>query len=110
MSKGCRATRPTAWIRRAFLDAHNGHPSDSLCVGSQSWRNTIWCEPASFLHQRFGNYAIWCADGFICNRTEPDSNRIHQLLDLQNVKLSSVLGKMTGATARSILEGLAPKR
>jgi transposase len=35
------------------------------------------------------------------------SNRIHRLLELQNVKLSSVLGKMTGATARSILEGLA---
>ena len=37
------------------------------------------------------------------------SNRIHRLLELQNIKLSSVLGKMTGATARSILEGLAPK-
>ena len=35
------------------------------------------------------------------------SNRIHRLLELQNVKLSSVLGKMTGKTARSILEGLA---
>lgn len=35
------------------------------------------------------------------------SNRIHRLLELQNIKLSSVLGKMTGATARSILEGLA---
>jgi hypothetical protein len=28
---------------------------------------------------------------------------------LQNIKLSSVLGKITGATARSILEGLASK-
>jgi transposase len=37
------------------------------------------------------------------------SNRIHRLLELQNIKLSSVLGKMTGATARSILEGLASK-
>jgi len=35
------------------------------------------------------------------------SNRIHRLLELQNVKLSSVPGKMTGATARSILKGLA---
>jgi transposase len=35
------------------------------------------------------------------------SNRIHRLLELFNVKLSSVLGKMTGVTARSILEGLA---
>jgi transposase len=35
------------------------------------------------------------------------SNRIHRLLELQNVKLSSVLGKVTGTTARSILEGLA---
>lgn len=35
------------------------------------------------------------------------SNRIHRLLEMQNVKLSSVLGKMTGTTARSILEGLA---
>jgi len=53
MSKRCRATRPTAWMRRAL----------------QSWRNTIWREPASFLHQRSGNYAIWCAGGFICSRT-----------------------------------------
>ena len=37
------------------------------------------------------------------------SNRIHRLLELQNIKLSSVLGKMTGATARSILEGLSSK-
>jgi transposase len=35
------------------------------------------------------------------------SNRIHRLLELQNIKLSSVLGKMTGLTARSILEALA---
>lgn len=35
------------------------------------------------------------------------SNRIHRLLELQNIKLSSVLGKMTGVTSRSILEGLA---
>jgi transposase len=35
------------------------------------------------------------------------SNRIHRLLELQNIKLSSVLGKITGATSRSILEGLA---
>jgi len=35
------------------------------------------------------------------------SNRIHRLLELQNIKLSSVLGKVTGATSRSILEGLA---
>lgn len=35
------------------------------------------------------------------------SNRIHRLLELHNVKLSSVLGKVTGMTARSILEGLA---
>ena len=28
------------------------------------------------------------------------SNRIHRLLELENIKLSSVLGKMTGATAR----------
>jgi transposase len=35
------------------------------------------------------------------------SNRIHRLLELQNIKLSSVLGKVTGTTARSILEGLA---
>lgn len=35
------------------------------------------------------------------------SNRIHRLLELQNIKLSSVLGKMTGKTSRSILEGLA---
>jgi len=35
------------------------------------------------------------------------SNRIHRLLELQNVKLSSVLGKVTGTTARSIPEGLA---
>lgn len=35
------------------------------------------------------------------------TNRIHRLLELSNVKLSSVLGKMTGVTARSILEGLA---
>jgi transposase len=35
------------------------------------------------------------------------TNRIHRLLELSNIKLSSVLGKMTGVTARSILEGLA---
>ena len=35
------------------------------------------------------------------------SNRIHRLLELQNIKLSSVLTKLTTATARSILEGLA---
>jgi transposase len=35
------------------------------------------------------------------------SNRIHRLLELQNIKLSSVLTKMTTKTARSILEGLA---
>lgn len=35
------------------------------------------------------------------------SNRIHRLLELQNIKLSSVLGKITGTTSRSILEGLA---
>jgi transposase len=35
------------------------------------------------------------------------SNRIHRLLELQNIKISSVLGKVTGATSRSILEGLA---
>ena len=36
-------------------------------------------------------------------------NGIHRLLELQNIKLSSVLGKMTGATAQSILEGLSSK-
>jgi transposase len=35
------------------------------------------------------------------------SNRIHRLLELANVKLSSVLGKVTTKTFRSILEGLA---
>jgi transposase len=35
------------------------------------------------------------------------SSRIHRLLELQNIKLSSVLTKMTTKTARSILEGLA---
>lgn len=35
------------------------------------------------------------------------SSRIHRLLELQNVKLSSVLTKVTTKTARSILEGLA---
>jgi transposase len=35
------------------------------------------------------------------------SNRIHRLLELQNIKLSSVLGKVTGATSRSILHALA---
>ena len=35
------------------------------------------------------------------------SNRIHRLLEGANVKLSSVLGKVTGTTFRSILEGLA---
>ena len=35
------------------------------------------------------------------------SNRIHRLLELQNIKLSSVLGKVTGVTSRSILEALA---
>lgn len=35
------------------------------------------------------------------------SSRIHRLLELHNIKLSSVLTKMTGKTARSILEGLA---
>jgi transposase len=35
------------------------------------------------------------------------SSRIHRLLELYNIKLSSVLTKMTSQTARSILEGLA---
>jgi transposase len=35
------------------------------------------------------------------------SSRIHRLLELQNIKLSSVLKKMTSKTARSILAGLA---
>jgi transposase len=35
------------------------------------------------------------------------SSRIHRLLELYNIKLSSVLTKMTTQTARSILEGLA---
>jgi transposase len=35
------------------------------------------------------------------------SSRIHRLLELQNIKISSVLKKMTSSTARSILEGLA---
>jgi len=35
------------------------------------------------------------------------SSRIHRLLELYNIKLSSVLKKMTSQTARSILEGLA---
>jgi hypothetical protein len=35
------------------------------------------------------------------------SNRIHRLLETANVKLSSVLGKVTTKTFRSILEGLA---
>ena len=35
------------------------------------------------------------------------SNRIHRLLETANVKLSSVLGKVTSQTFRSILEGLA---
>ena len=35
------------------------------------------------------------------------SNRIHRLLETANVKLSSVLGKVTSRTFRSILEGLA---
>lgn len=35
------------------------------------------------------------------------SSRIHRLLELQNIKISSVLTKMTTKTARSILEGLA---
>jgi len=35
------------------------------------------------------------------------SNRIHRLLETANVKISSVLGKVTGTTFRSILEGLA---
>jgi transposase len=38
------------------------------------------------------------------------SNRIHRLLETANVKLSSVLGKMTTQTSRSILEGLATAR
>jgi len=36
------------------------------------------------------------------------SNRIHRLLELSNVKLSSLLGKVTGQTFRSILDRLAP--
>ena len=35
------------------------------------------------------------------------SNRIHRLLETANIKVSSVLGKVTGKTFRSILEGLA---
>ena len=35
------------------------------------------------------------------------SNRIHRLLEASNIKVSSVLGKITGKTFRSILEGLA---
>jgi transposase len=35
------------------------------------------------------------------------SNRIHKLLETANVKISSVLGKVTGQTFHSILEGLA---
>lgn len=35
------------------------------------------------------------------------SSRIHRLLELQNIKISSVLTKMTTKTARSILDGLA---
>jgi transposase len=35
------------------------------------------------------------------------SNRIHRLLETANVKVSSVLGKVTSKTFRSILEGLA---
>jgi transposase len=35
------------------------------------------------------------------------SNRIHRLLETANIKLSSVLSKLTGKTFRSILEGLA---
>lgn len=35
------------------------------------------------------------------------SNRIHRLLETANVKLSSVLGKVTSQTFHSILEGLA---
>lgn len=38
------------------------------------------------------------------------SNRIHRLLETANVKVSSVLGKVTGQTFRSILEGLATAR
>ena len=38
------------------------------------------------------------------------SNRIHRLLELNNVKLSSVLGKVTRPTFRSILEGLATSK
>jgi transposase len=35
------------------------------------------------------------------------SNRIHRLLETANIKVSSVLGKVTSQTFRSILEGLA---
>lgn len=35
------------------------------------------------------------------------SNRIHRLLETANIKVSSVLGKVTSKTFRSILEGLA---
>ena len=38
------------------------------------------------------------------------SSRIHRLLELYNIKLSSVLTKMTTQTARSILSGLARRR
>jgi hypothetical protein len=38
------------------------------------------------------------------------SSRVHRLLELQNIKLSSVLTKMTTQTARAILEGLATSK
>jgi transposase len=38
------------------------------------------------------------------------SNRIHRLLETANIKVSSVLGKVTGTTFRAILEGLATAR
>ena len=38
------------------------------------------------------------------------TNRIHRLLELHNIKLSSVLSKVSGSTSRSILEGLATVR
>jgi transposase len=36
-----------------------------------------------------------------------NSNRIHRILETAKIKISCVLGKVTGATFRSILEGLA---
>ena len=67
-----------------------------------------WCAPALFRHRKFAKLRdLLRRRVHVQQDRNRVSNRIHRLLETANVKLSSVPGKVTSKTFRSIPEGLA---